>query len=85
MLKWVSNSEILKSILRLEKIMSETQDKIDALAVQLGKVKTEILDQVAALQAQIDAGAVVDLSALTAAVQGLDDLNPDPVDPVPAE
>ena len=79
MLKWVSNSEILKSILRLEKIMSETQDKIDALAVQLGKVKTEILDQVAALQAQIDAGAVVDLTALTAAVQGLDDLNPDPV------
>ena len=53
------------------------QEQIDALAAQLDKVKTEILAQVAALQAQIDAGGVVDLTALTAAVQSLDDLNPD--------
>jgi hypothetical protein len=77
---WVSNSEILQQIKKIGKQMSETQEKIDALAAQLAKVKNEILAQVAALQAQIDDGAVVDLTALTAAVQGLDDLNPDEPD-----
>jgi len=74
---WVSNSEILKQLKKLGEIMSETQAKIDALAAQLAKAKAEILAQVARLQEQIDAGGVVDLTALTAAVQGLDDLNPD--------
>lgn len=74
---WISNSEILKQLLKMEKIMSETQEKINALAAQLAKAKAEILAQIAALQKQIDDGAVVDLTALTAAVQGLDDLNPD--------
>ena len=74
---WVSNSEILKQLFKMEKIMSENQEKIDALAVQLAKAKTEILAQVARLQEQIDAGEQVDLTALTEAVQGLDDLNPD--------
>jgi len=77
MVEWVSNSDIVKQLTRLEKIMSQTQEKIDALAAQLGKVKAEILSQVAALQAQIEAGEAVDLTALTAAVQGLDDLNAD--------
>jgi len=77
MVEWASNSDIVKQLLRLEKIMSQTQQKIDALAAQLGKVKAEILAQVAALQAQIEAGEAVDLTALTAAVQGLDDLNAD--------
>lgn len=74
---WVSNSEILKQLLKIGKQMSQTQEKIDALAAQLAKAKAEILSQVAALQKQIDAGDPVDLTALTAAVQGLDDLNPD--------
>ena len=59
--------------------MSEQQAQIDALAEQLGKAKAEIIAQVEALQAQIDAGGVVDLTALKAAVQGIDDLNPDAV------
>ena len=74
---WVSNSEILQQLKKIGKQMSQTQEKIDALAAQLAKAKEEILAQIAELQKQIDEGAVVDLTALTAAVQGLDDLNPD--------
>jgi hypothetical protein len=78
-INWVSNSDILYHILKIEEIMSEQQAQIDALAEQLGKAKAEIIAQVEALQAQIDAGGVVDLTALKAAVQGIDDLNPDAV------
>ena len=73
----ITNWRIYNKLLLLEKILMSQQEQIDALAAQLDKVKTEILAQVAALQAQIDAGGVVDLTALTAAVQSLDDLNPD--------
>jgi len=76
-IEWVSNSEILKQILNLGKIMSENQAKIDALAAQLAKAKAEILSQIEELQILIDEGETVDLTALTAAVQGIDDLNPD--------
>lgn len=83
---WVSNSEILQQLKKIGKQMSETQEKIDALAAQLAKAKAEILVQVAELQAQIDAGEQVDLTALTEAVQGIDDLNPDETPPEePAE
>jgi hypothetical protein len=74
---WVSNNDILQQLFTIERIMSEQQAQIDALAEQLGKAKAEIIAQVEALQAQIDAGGVVDLTALKAAVQGIDDLNPD--------
>ena len=77
---WVSNSEILQQIKKIGKQMSKTQEKIDALAVQLAKVKTEILNKISELQEQIDAGKQVDLTALALAVQGLDDLNPDEPD-----
>ena len=57
--------------------MSKTQEKIDAIVAQRAKAREEILAQIAEFQAEIDAGVQVDLSVLTAAVQGLDDLNPD--------
>ena len=73
---WVSNSEILKQILNLGKIMSENQAKIDALAAQLAKAKAEIVAQIEELKNQPGA-EVLDFSALESAAQGLDDLNPD--------
>jgi hypothetical protein len=76
---WVSNNDILQQLFTIERIMSEQQAQIDALAEQLGKAKAEIIAQVEALQAQIDTGGVVDLTALKAAVQGIDDLNTDAV------
>ena len=78
---WVSNSEILKQLKKMEKIMSENQEKIDKVAEQLAKAKKEILAQIQALKDQ--AGAeVLDFTALDAAAQDLDDLNVDPVEPV---
>lgn len=57
-----------------------TQDTINALVAQLGKAKDEILTKIADLNMQVqDAGVAdkVDLSELTAAVQAIDDINPD--------
>lgn len=74
---WVSSSDILKKLLQIEKIMSNTQEKIDALTNQVNKAKQEVLVEIAALQARIDAGETIDLTALTAAIQGIDDINQD--------
>jgi hypothetical protein len=66
-----------------------TQQQVDAVVAQLVKSREEILaaqrglfDQIAAVQAQLDAAEVetVDLSALSAAAQALDDIVPDPVE-----
>lgn len=67
--------------------MGVVQDAVDAITVQLGKAKDEILGEIAALQSTIDAGGAPDLTALTAAAQALDDVVPDaPVEPpVPVE
>jgi hypothetical protein len=62
-------------------ITVSSQDEVNAVVAQLDKSKGEILTEIANLQAQVDAGQPVDLSALKAAAQGLDDLN---VDPEPA-
>lgn len=60
-----------------------TQDAINAITAQLGKSKDEIVAKIADVQAQLDAASVpaeqVDLSALTAAAQALDDVVPDVV------
>jgi len=67
--------------------LMSTQDTINAIVTQLGKAKDEIVAKIADVQAQLDAASVpaeqVDLSALTAAAQALDDIVPDPapVDP----
>ena len=64
------------------------QAQVDALTTQVDKINTEVTTAAAALnarladlQAQIDAGVPateLDLTALTSAIQTLDDINPDP-------
>jgi len=55
-----------------------TQESIDAIVTQLGKAKDEVVAKIADVQAQLDAAGVpaeqVDLTALTAAAQALDDV-----------
>lgn len=74
-------SEISRSVMSVQEI-------VDGLVVQVGKSKTELMNRLAELQLQVDSAGVaeqVDLSALSAAIQGLDDIVPDQVDEVPAE
>lgn len=57
------------------------QADVDALTAQVVKIGSEVQNvktELAKVQAQVDAlGVPVDLSALTAAIQSVDDLNPD--------
>jgi len=74
-------SEISRSVMSVQEV-------VDGLVVQVGKVKTELMNRLAELQLQVDSAGVaeqVDLSALSAAIQSLDDIVPDQVDEVPAE
>lgn len=77
--------------LTIGRLAMSTQDSIDAIVVQLGKAKAEVVAKIADVQAQLDAAAVpaekVNLDALTAAAQALDDIVPDPapVDPAPVD
>lgn len=71
-------------------IVTASQDVVDAVVAQLGKAKGEIVARIADVQSQLDAASVpaesVDLSALTAAAQSLDDIVPDvPEVTAPAE
>ena len=74
-----------------EAINMSAQDIINTLVTQLDKAKGEIAAKIEDLQNQIDAGVPaeqLDLTALTEAAQGLDDVVPDaPVVPadVPAD
>ena len=65
----------------IERLAMSTQESVDAIVVQLGKAKDEVVAKIADVQAQLDAAAVpaevVDLSALSAAAQALDDVVPD--------
>jgi hypothetical protein len=58
-----------------------TQESIDAVVAQLGKAKDEVVAKIADVQAQLDAAnvpaEVVNLDALNAAAQALDDIVPD--------
>ena len=67
--------------LTIGRLAMSTQESIDAIVVQLGKAKDEVVAKIADVQAQLDAAAVpaevVDLSALSAAAQALDDVVPD--------
>lgn len=68
-----------------------TQEDVDKLAAQVVKVGQEVTQAHSALVAELEdvkaqlaaAGVAdkVDLSALAAAIQSVDDLNPDPVVP----
>lgn len=65
------------------RVIMGQQDSIDALTAQVIKIGSEVQNvkvELAKVQAQVDAnglGETVDLSALTAAIQSVDDLNPD--------
>jgi len=65
------------------------QEDINAVVTQLGKAKDEIVAKIADVQAQLDAANVpaeqVDLTALNAAAQALDDIVPDAVVDAPVE
>ena len=72
----------------LRKATMTTQDTVDAIVAQLAKAKAEILDELAAVQTQLeDAEAAdrVDLSGLTAIAEALDNVVPDAPAEVPAE
>jgi len=66
--------------------MATTQETVDLLVDQVTKVNTEIVNlkatleaSIAELEAQIAAGGTIDLTALQAAVQSIDDIVPDAV------
>ena len=58
-------------------VVSEVQSIVDAVVAQLGKAKGEILAEIERLSADVPES--VDLSALTAIAQSLDNIVPDPV------
>jgi hypothetical protein len=64
--------------LTIGRLAMSTQESIDAIVVQLGKAKDEVVAKIADVQAQLDAAGVpaeqVDLTALAAAAQALDDV-----------
>jgi hypothetical protein len=74
---WVA-AYTLQTIGRLS---MSTQESIDAVVAQLGKAKDEVVAKIADVQAQLDAAnvppEVVNLDALNAAAQALDDIVPD--------
>ena len=63
------------------RLYMSTQESIDGIVAQLGKAKDELLTEIADVKAQLQAASVpaetVDLTALTAAAQALDDIVPD--------
>ena len=67
--------------LTIGRLQMSTQDSIDAVVAQLGKAKDEVVAKIADVQAQLDAASVpaevVNLDALNAAAQALDDIVPD--------
>lgn len=69
-------------------ILVSTQDSVNAVVDQLRKAQAEIVAKLADVQAQLAAAGVaeqVDLSALTAAAQALDDIVADPAVEAPVE
>ena len=67
--------------LTIGRFIVSTQESIDAVVAQLGKAKDEVVAKIADVQAQLDAAnvpaEVVNLDALNAAAQALDDIVPD--------
>ena len=68
--------------------LMSVQEVVDGLVEQVAKVKNELMNKLAGLQLDLDRAGVagqVDLSALSAAIQGLDDIVPDEDEPVVAD
>ena len=74
---WVA-AYIIRTI---ERLTMSLQSSVDDLVIKLGHAREEIVNKINDVQAQLDAASVpaeqVDLSALTAAAQALDDIVPD--------
>lgn len=74
---------------RIGKALMSTQDAVDALTAQVNKVGEEVTAAKQALTAELEAvkeqlanagvAEQVDLSGLAAAIQAVDDINPDTV------
>lgn len=60
-------------------VMSSVQDAVDEIVAQLAKAKAEIVSEIESLEAAVAAGESVDLTALKAAAQALDDVVVDEV------
>lgn len=80
------NEHLDRQVAHLERFIAlSVQDSINAVVLKLGKAKEEIVAKIADIQAQLDAAnipaEVVDLSALEAAAQSLDDIVPDVEEP----
>ena len=92
LLEFLADLSVIKRELRnlsrkAEIIMASQTEQaaaLKALTAQVAKAKKEITDKVAALEAQIAAGGAstpevdVAMQDLKDAIQGVDDLNPDP-------
>jgi hypothetical protein len=67
--------------LTIGRLTMSLQSSVDDLVIKLGHAREEIVAKINDVQAQLDAASVpaeqVDLSALTAAAQALDDIVPD--------
>lgn len=63
-------------------VMSVSQDVVDQIVAQLGRVRDEIIEEIGVLESAAAAGETLDLSALAAVAKSLDDIVPDPVAPV---
>lgn len=71
---------------RLRRVMlMSAQDTVNAVVAQIRRGTGEVLDKIADLQAQVDAGEKVDLSELAAAAQALDDIVADGPVEVPVD
>lgn len=93
MLEWfrslfASNADIIRRLTRMERIMSQNQDKIDSLSGQLETATVGIRQDIADLKAQPGA-ETLDFSALDARVASLSELDAEnpaaPVDPEPVD
>ena len=76
--------KILLKLNQMESIIMSTQEEITQLTTQATKIFTEVTNlkatleaSIADLEAQIAAGNTLDLSALKAAIQSIDDIVPD--------
>lgn len=78
--------EIIKQLNQLEQNIMALQDDLDAITSQLNKIFTEVTGlkarleaSISDLEAKIASGNTLDLTALKAAVQSIDDIVPDVV------
>lgn len=58
-------------------VMSDVQAVVDAITAQLGKVREEVVGEIAKLEAALQAGVTPDLAGLKAAADALDAIVPD--------